>query len=157
MDVKLNLGSLYSTPPQHHTLCLCVCVCVLSKGREHLAALMLYKLCHLSVCIVDKDLGKSFALLFKISLSSLAKGDLLEDGGSSVYMSWKIVICGMVIVLPDVQIPRREERRLPRQCNSQKGKFITDSSQGFLPQPTQWCLVRKSLEQRLSPKFIRYA
>ena len=61
------------------------------------------------------------------------------------------------IVLPDVWIPEREERRLPRQCNSQKGKFITDSSQGFLPQPTQWCRVRKSLEQRLLPKFIGYA
>ena len=61
------------------------------------------------------------------------------------------------IVLPDVWIPEREERRLPRQSNSQKGKFITDSSQGFLPQPTQWCRVRKSLEQRLLPKFIRYA
>ena len=41
--------------------------------------------------------------------------------------------------------------------NSQKGKFIIDSSQGFLPQPTQWLRVRKSLEQRLLPKFIRYA
>ena len=41
-------------------------------------------------------------------------------------------------VLPDVRIPEREERRLSRQCNSQKGKFITDSNQGFLLQPTQW-------------------
>ena len=64
---------------------------------------------------------------------------------------------GDIIVLPDVRIPEREERRLPRQCNSQKGKFITDSSQGFLPQPTQWCRVRKSLKQRLLPEFIRYA
>ena len=62
-----------------------------------------------------------------------------------------------VRVLPDVRIPEREERRLPRQCNSQKGKFITASSQGFLPQPTQWCRVRKSLKQRLLAKFIRYA
>ena len=61
------------------------------------------------------------------------------------------------IVLPNVRIPEQEERRLPRQCNSQKGKLITDSSQGFLPQPTQWCRVRKSLEQRLLPKFISYA
>ena len=53
--------------------------------------------------------------------------------------------------------PRAEERRLPRQCDSQKGKFITDSSQGLLPQPTQWCRVRKSPEQRRLPKFIRYA
>ena len=40
-------------------------------------------------------------------------------------------------ILSDVRIPEWEERRLPRQCNSQKGKFITDSSQGFLLQPTQ--------------------
>ena len=33
-------------------------------------------------------------------------------------------------VMPDVRIPEREERRLPRQCNSQKGKLIADSSQG---------------------------
>ena len=50
-------------------------------------------------------------------------------------------------VLPDVRIPEREERRLSRQCNSQKGKFITNSSQGFLPQPTQWCMVRKALSR----------
>ena len=34
--------------------------------------------------------------------------------------------------MPDARIPEREERRLPRQYNLQKkGKFITDSSQGF--------------------------
>ena len=32
--------------------------------------------------------------------------------------------------MPDVRIPEREERRPPRQCNSQKGKFIADLSQG---------------------------
>ena len=32
--------------------------------------------------------------------------------------------------MPYVRIPEREERRPPRQCNSQKGKFIADSSQG---------------------------
>ena len=34
------------------------------------------------------------------------------------------------LLCPDVRIPEREERRPPRQCNSQKGKFIADSSQG---------------------------
>ena len=67
------------------------------------------------------------------------------------------VMTNLDSVLPDVRISEREERRLPRQCNSQKGEFITDSSQGFLPQPTQWCRVRKSLKQRLLPEFIRYA
>ena len=32
--------------------------------------------------------------------------------------------------MPDVWIPKQEERRPLRQCNSQKGKFIADSSQG---------------------------
>ena len=63
-----------------------------------------------------------------------------------------------IYVLPDVRIPEREERRLPRQCNSQEGKFITNSSQGFLPQPTQWLVHgQKSPKQRLLAKFIRYA
>ena len=34
-------------------------------------------------------------------------------------------------VMPDVRIPGREERRLPRQCNLQrKGSLIADWSQG---------------------------
>ena len=44
----------------------------------------------------------------------------------------KSFLYSKITVLPDVRIPEREERRLSRQCNSQKGKFITDSSQGFL-------------------------
>ena len=62
-------------------------------------------------------------------------GDLLQ------YFCWENS------VLPGVRIPEREERRLSRQCNSQNGKFITDLSQGFLLQPTQWCRVRKALSR----------
>ena len=56
-------------------------------------------------------------------------------------------------VMPNVRIPEREEGRLPRQCNSQKGKFITDSSQGS-------CRIQcsgagsESPEPKLLPKFI---
>ena len=56
-------------------------------------------------------------------------------------------------VMPDVRIPEREERRPPRQCNSQKGKFTADSSQGS-------CLIQRSgvgsenLEPKLLHKFI---
>ena len=56
-------------------------------------------------------------------------------------------------VVPDVRIPEREERRPPRQSNSQKGKFITDSSQGS-------CRIQRSgagsesPEPKLLPKFI---
>ena len=59
----------------------------------------------------------------------------------------------VVIVMPYVRIPRREERRLPRQSNSQKEKFITDSSQGS-------CHIQRSgagsesPEPKLLPKFI---
>ena len=81
---------------------------------------------------------------------------LIKENQISQIKEFNIFLC-MGSVLPDVRIPEREERRLPRQCNSQKGKFITDSSQGFLQQPMQWCRVRKSLKQRLLPEFIRYA
>ena len=56
-------------------------------------------------------------------------------------------------VMPDVRIPEREERRPPRQCNSQKGKFIADSSQGS-------CHIQhsgagsESPEHKLLHKFI---
>ena len=61
-------------------------------------------------------------------------------------------------VLPDVQIPEREERRLPRQCNSQKkGKFITDLSQGSCRTSSTVVRGSESPEQRGLPKFIRYA
>ena len=58
--------------------------------------------------------------------------------------------------MPDVQIPEWEERRLLRQCNSQKGKFIADSSQGS-------CRIQRSgvgsesLELKLLHKFIGWA
>ena len=54
-------------------------------------------------------------------------------------------------VLPDVRIPERKREGFQDNAIHKKG------SQGFLPQPTQWCRVRKSLKQRLLPKFIRYA
>ena len=50
------------------------------------------------------------------------------------------------IVMPDVQIPEQEEIRPPRQCNSQKGKFIADSSQGS-------CRIQHSGAGSESPKL----
>ena len=55
--------------------------------------------------------------------------------------------------MPGVRIPEREERRPPRQYNSQKGKFIADSSQGS-------CRIQRSgvgsesPEPKLLHKFI---
>ena len=59
-------------------------------------------------------------------------------------------------VMPDVRIPELEERRLLRQCNSQKEKFIADSSQGS-------CRIQRSgagsesTEPKLLHKFIGWA
>ena len=69
--------------------------------------------------------------------------------------TYLVVVC-VSSLMPDVQIPEREERRLPRQCNSQKGKFITDSSQGS-------CRIQRSgagsesPEPQLLYKFIGWA
>ena len=58
------------------------------------------------------------------------------------------------LVMPDVRIPEQEERRPPRQCNSQKGKFIADLSQGS-------CRIQhsgvgsESPEPKLLHKFTR--
>ena len=59
-------------------------------------------------------------------------------------------------VMPDVRNPEREERRPPRQCSSQKGKFIADLSQGS-------CHIQRSgvgsesPEPKLLHKFIGWA
>ena len=59
-------------------------------------------------------------------------------------------------VMPNVRIPEREERMPPRQCNSQKGKLIADSSQGS-------CHIQRSgagsesPEPKLLHKFIGWA
>ena len=61
-----------------------------------------------------------------------------------------------VTVMPHVQIPEWEERRSPRQCNSQKEKFLADSSQGS-------CRIQRSgagsesPEPKLLHKFIGWA
>ena len=60
------------------------------------------------------------------------------------------------VVMPDVRIPEQEERRLPRQCNSQKGKFITDSSQGLCRNQHSGA-GSESPEPKLLQKFIGWA
>ena len=58
-------------------------------------------------------------------------------------------------VMPDVRIPEWEERRLPRQGNSQQKREVYYWLEpGLLPQPTQCCRVRKSPEPQLLHKFI---
>ena len=59
-------------------------------------------------------------------------------------------------VICDVWIPEQEERRPPRQCNSQKGKFITDSSQGLCHNQCSGA-GSESPEPKLLHKFIGWA
>ena len=50
----------------------------------------------------------------------------------------------VMIVMPDVRIPEREERRLPRQCNSQKkGSLLLTRVRAPAAHPTQWYEVRE--------------
>ena len=47
-------------------------------------------------------------------------------------------------VLPDVRIPEQEERRLPKQCNSQKkGSLLLTRIRAPAVRPTQWYGVRE--------------
>ena len=72
------------------------------------------------------------------------------------YIHPKEYYLAVINVMPDVRIPKREDRRPPRQCNSQKGKFIADSSQGS-------CRIQhsgagsESPEPKLLHKFIGWA
>ena len=48
------------------------------------------------------------------------------------------------IVLPNVRIPEREERRLLKQCNSQKkGSLLLTRIRAPAVRPTQWYRVRE--------------
>ena len=49
--------------------------------------------------------------------------------------------------------PSRKREGFQDNATDKKGKFITDSSQGPLPHPTQWCRS-ESPEPKLLHKFI---
>ena len=50
----------------------------------------------------------------------------------------------VISIMPDVQIPEREERRFPRQCNSQKkGSLLLTRVRAPAAHPTQWYGVRE--------------
>ena len=65
-------------------------------------------------------------------------------------LSWK---CSLLLVKgsqtsPQMLCPMSESPSGKREgfqdnATRKKGKFVTDLSQGFLPQPSQWCRVRK--------------
>ena len=56
------------------------------------------------------------------------------------------------LVLPDVRIPEREERRLPRQCNTQKkGSFLLTRIRA--PAATNAVVQGQSAEPKLLPNL----
>ena len=60
------------------------------------------------------------------------------------YIIVMIMAMSVMIVMPDVRIPEREERRLPRQCNSQKkGSLLLTRVRAPAAHPTQWYEVRE--------------
>ena len=69
----------------------------------------------------DVDFGGFQELLMDWEASRVA-----VMGWQRVGHDWVTELNWTECVPPDVGIPERKERRLPRQCNSQKGKFITD-------------------------------
>ena len=61
----------------------------------------------------------------EMQVLSLGQKDSLEESMAthSCFLAWKIQWTEEPGgVMPDVRIPEREERRLPRQCNWQKGE-----------------------------------
>ena len=73
----------------------------------------------------------------------------LQDAGKATCGIFSTILV-VITVMPHVRIPEREERRLPRQCISQKGKFLADES-GLLPHSGAGS---ESPEPTLLPKFI---
>ena len=60
------------------------------------------------------------------------------------YIIVMIMAMSVMIVMPDVRIPEREERRLPRQCNSQKkGSLLLTRVRAPAVRPMQWYGVRE--------------
>ena len=95
------------------------------------------------------------ALLIFVQRGVLIKGleEITVHNRDEVYQVLEKGAAKRTTVMPDVRIPEREERRLPRQCNLQKGKFSADSSQGSC------CIQRsgagsESPEPNLLHKFI---
>ena len=58
-----------------------------------------------------------------------------------------------LVLCPMSESPSRKREGLQDNATGKKGKFITDSSQGPLLHPTQWCRS-ESPEPKLLHKFI---
>ena len=69
------------------------------------------------------------------------------------YDTVSVIYC----VMPDVRIPKREERRLPRQCNwKKKGSLLLTWVRAPAARPMQWYRVREPSAQAVT-QFIRCA
>ena len=61
-----------------------------------------------------------FRVLDKSPVSGPGRGPPSCKESAALNMSENLENSAVATVMPDVRIPKREERRLPRQCNSQK-------------------------------------
>ena len=69
--------------------------------------------------------------------------DLPKNFETVLQSACAAVFC-LPAVMPDVRIPEWEERRLPRQCNSQKkGSLLLTRVRAPATCPTQWYGVRE--------------
>ena len=99
----------------------------------------------LMVTYTSKNCASTTLLdLYKVTLqvgrSATALSDTWVLGGSSALNNFSKSV---IFVLPDVRIPEREERRLPKQCNSQKkGSLLLTRIRAPAARPTQWYGVR---------------
>ena len=71
----------------------------------------------------------------------------------SLLQQWAQGGAGRVLLCPMSESPSGKREGLQDNATGKKGKFITDSSQGPLPHPTQWCRS-ESPEPKLLHKFI---
>ena len=74
-----------------------------------------------------------------------------------VFSCSDLTVNRQITVMPNVRIPEREERRLPRQCNLQKkGSLLLTPVRAPATRPTQWYGVRERRAQAVT-QFIRCA
>ena len=74
-----------------------------------------------------------------------------------VFSCSDLTVNRQITVMPNVRIPERERRRLPRQCNLQKkGSLLLTPVRAPATRPTQWYGVRERWAQAVT-QFIRCA
>ena len=94
------------------------------------------------------------ALLIFVQRGVLIKGleEITVHNRDEVYQVLEKGAAKRTTVMPDVRIPEREERRLPRQCNTQKkGSFLLTRIRA--PAATNAVVQGQSAEPKLLPNL----